>query len=135
MESEVREPMMIQSDTVDMLAQCSEIRASTKRGILRALDLARENGRDFPSMVDVANAAHECRSSLGAVAAAWGYARDEDRRDVWHDARFTYEHPERDDFRRATVDTHEALLALILFSLGCSCPIPFQLSYATRKRE
>lgn len=127
--------MMIHSDTVDMLAQCAEIRASTRRGILRALDLAHENGREFPSMVDVANAAHECRSSLGAVAAGWGYARDEEARDVWHDARFVFEHPERDDFRRATVDTNEALTCLILFSLACSCPIPFQLSYTARKRE
>lgn len=127
--------MMIQSDTVDLLAGCSEIRASTRRGVCRALDLARENGRDFPSMVDVASAAHECGSSLGAVAAAWGFARDEDTRDVWHDARFTYANPERDDFRRATVQTHEQLLCLILFSLSCSCPIPFQLSYTTRKRE
>lgn len=127
--------MMIQSDTVDLLAGCSEIRASTRRGVCRARDLARENGRDFPSMVDVANAAHECGSSLGAVAAAWGFARDEDRRDVWHDARFVFENPERDDHRRATVGTHEALLCLIVFSLGIGCSIPFQLSYTTRKRE
>jgi hypothetical protein len=126
---------MIDSDTVDVLSQCSEIRPSTRRGVCRALDLARENGRDFPSMVDVANAAHECRSSLGAVAAAWGFARDEDRRDVWHDSRFVYANPERDDFRRATVETHEAMLCIVLFSLGLGCSIPFQLSINARKRE
>jgi len=120
-------------ELVDVLAECSEILPSTRRGACLARDLARANKRDFPNLADIATAATESGATLGAVAACWGYVRSEDKAGIWHDARFTYANPSRDDHRRGVLATHEHLLCLTLFSLACRCPIPFQFSYTLRR--
>lgn len=120
------------SELLSVLVNSNEIQDSTRRGIVRALTLARDDGRDFPTIADCVQASVDEGSDLAPTAAAWGLVLDANSGE-WLDSRFVFEQPERDDFRHGDLPTHECALLLMAFSLGCGCPVPFSYSYTLRR--
>lgn len=59
-------------ELVDAILASDAIADSTRLATRRALTLARENGRDFPSPSDCIAAAVETGATPGTACAAWG---------------------------------------------------------------
>jgi hypothetical protein len=122
------------AEVVEVLLNCKEITDATRLGVGKALDAARQNGRDYPTVEDCIAGAVESGAIIGAIAGAWGFVRNRDNLSKWHNARFTYTNPDRDDERVGVFQCQQSLLAFMAWAMFTGSPIPFQFEFASRSR-
>lgn len=120
------------TEVVDAILNSDAIADSTRLAVCSALDLARANGRAFPTPLDCIRAAVAEKASIGATCGAWGYVRNEDEAGEWLNVRESYLNPEHDE-RRGYFGSAEALSCFMVFTLFTRTPIPFQFSYLQRR--
>lgn len=120
-------------ELIDTILNSDAIADSTRLATRRALNLARANGRDFPTPRDCIRAAVAEKATIGAVCGAWGYCRDQDKVGNWLNVRERYANPERDDYRRGVFQTNEALMMFMAFCTLCKVPLTFQFAYVQRR--
>lgn len=120
------------TEVVDAILNSDAIRDCTRLSTRRALNLARANGRDFPTPRDCIRAAVAEKATIGTVCAAWGYCRSADDLGEWLNARESYTNPDLDE-RRGVFQTNEALMMFMAFCTLCKVPIPFQFEYTQRR--
>lgn len=115
-------------ELVDAILASDAIRDCTRLATRRALNLARDNGRVFPSPEDCTVAAVAEGATIGSVTAAWGYVRSVDNLGEWLNARETYANPDLDE-RRGVFQTTEAVMMFMAFCTLCKVPPPFQFEF------